>query len=337
MATKSQPASSAGKKSATASAGTAKKKAAAGKNKAKQTSKPPRKTATKTPPVITSRKALLLKSFAPMASPAPPYCPPSPEAAPLRARDPFISAASPEERDRIRRLLFKRFDRLAQPAPAAPGGAPRSVPPPPHATATGTPRQRDPARRILTFGALALAAILALLVVSSTMNKSRYYLKSGSSGVEVWKGTFSPTGTRKIMALGDISAPTDGQGPVSRDVAYALMFDAFIRQADDLLNEQAVPDFKLIRQRLVQALPYAVNAPAAETAHRRIAKIDMMMHVYKADILAGKGTPEALSEAREILAGALDLDIDSAERSLVAQKLKWLGEKQERGGTETDE
>jgi len=337
-AKKAAPKKKPGKKKAAPGA-VAKRKPAA-KPKAKKTAVSRKK------PV--SIRDLLAKKFD-MPAPAKKYSPPS--AGKGRATvssPPFFTGETPEETKRVRRLLFKRFDVKPSEEEADAGSAPEPKPEPPKVAMQPTgivaplseasggekapavspsKRHMDSGQKIVSIGIGILALLLALVMWSSALNVGKYYMKTVSGEVEIWKGRFSPRGAEKIFTLDRTALPADLKEAYGKEEALPLIFEGIVNNTDALLNKEEMPGFDFIRRELTKARPYAVSDQMSDRLQRRTDKIDMMALVYKADVLAGKGTTADLKRARETLEKALALNLDEAEKGLVEQKIAWIDQK----------
>lgn len=187
----------------------------------------------------------------------------------------------------------------------------------------------DPMHKMAAVGLCVLAALLIMVLWASASNVGKFYVKPVDGQLEIWKGRFSPKGVDKIFILSGASMPAELKEVYSKEEAYALIFEGVIVDADALLGTEGIPDFERIRRTLASARPFAVSKEMVQRLQRRLDKIDMMALVYKADVLAGKGTAEDLARARESLEKAMGLNLDEAEKGLIEQKIKWVDQKLE--------
>jgi len=338
---KKKPSGKAAPKKKAAGANTKVKKAAAPKATPGKKKAPGRKAAAKRKPAArpkakksaASRKKpvsirdLLAKKF---NMPAPPkrYAPPSDGKGTATASSPpFFSGETPEETERVRRLLFKRFDLTPLEEKRSSGSVPVPEPVPPKAAASPSKRPMDSDQKVVGIGIGILVLLLALVMWSSALNVGKYYVKTNNDEVEIWKGRFSPGGAEKIFTLDRTALPADLKAVYGKEEAFPLIFEGILNNTDALLNRAEMPGFDFIRRELTTARPYAVTDQMSDRLQRRIDKIDMMALVYKADVLAGKGSAADLKRARETLEKALGLCLDEAEKGLVEQKIAWIDQK----------
>jgi hypothetical protein len=185
----------------------------------------------------------------------------------------------------------------------------------------------DPMQKMAAFGVAALAVLLIMVLGTSASNVGKFYVIPVDGQLEIWKGRFSPKGRDKLYTMDNAFMPADVKDVYSKEEAYGLIFEGVIADADALLDTEEMPDFEHIRRTLASAGPFAVSKEMVGRLQKRLDKIDMMALAYKADVLAGKGTVEDLTRARESLEKAMGLNLDEAEKGLIQQKINWVDEK----------
>jgi hypothetical protein len=250
---------------------------------------------------------------------------------------PFFTGETASETERVRRLLFKKFDSdatdardkagvVVKPPVQKPGKVqeeealhPAAVP--------EEKRTMDPMQKMAAFGIAVLAVLLIMLLWKSADNVGKFYVVPADGHLEIWKGRFSPNGLDKIYTLRNAAIPAELKTVYSREEAYGLIFEGLMADADALLGVEEMPDFEGIRRILASAGPFAVSTEMSGRLRKRLDKIDMMALAYKADVLAGKGTVADLTLARKSLEKAMELNLDEAERGLIEQKINWVDQK----------
>lgn len=316
----------------------------------------PKKAAAKKKVTAVSIKALLKRKFdVPVSGKK--YSPPS-----GRKRDaevsspPFFVGETAEETDRVRRLLFKRFDSVSgdardravegtepsvrETAKLEDGTTVQTVGQTDGETASGLfstsggeglfPEEKktmDPMQKMAVLGLGVLVVLMIMVMWASALNVGKFYVKQVDGQLEIWKGRFSPKGADKIFTLSSASMPAEPKEIYSKEEAYTFIFEGIITDADALLGTDEMPDFEHIRSTLASARPFAITKEMSGRLQRRLDKIDMMALVYKADVLAGKGTMESLTRARESLEKAMGLNLDDVEHGLIEQKINWVDQK----------
>ena len=321
------PKASSKKKKAPGSKAEAKKAAPGAAAKRKPAAKPKAKKTAVSRKKPVSIRDLLAKKFD-MPAPAKKYAPPSAGKGRDRVSSPpFFTGETQEETERVRRLLFKRFDVTPSEEKSDAGSGPEPKPETPKVASSPSRQPMDSDQKIASIGIGILVLLLALVMWSSASNAGKYYMKTVSGDVEIWKGRFSPRGAEKIFTLDKAALPADLKEVYGKEEAFPMIFEGIVNNTDALLNREEIPGFDFIRGELEKARPYAVSDQMSARLQRRMDKIDMMALVYKADVLAEKGTTVDLKHAREALEKTLALNLDEAEKGLVEQKIAWIDQK----------
>jgi hypothetical protein len=218
--------------------------------------------------------------------------------------------------------------------PGKGGGEPPGPPPPPPPGGPQEPSP-EPMSRSLKMLIIGVAAVFACLIIASALNSGKYYVTATSSGVEIWKGDFSPQGREKVIELEGMAPPEGLEGRVSRQEAYSLPFDYYITKARKLSEKTGVPDYGAIREKLEKAREYAVSAKQLRQVKDRLNHIEFTLLLNRADLAAAKETPEGYGKALEHLREARRHALTPSERELVAKKIRSLQKKQKKAGSES--
>jgi len=179
-----------------------------------------------------------------------------------------------------------------------------------------------PLRKIwlLGFGGFVFIILIGLVIRASYHNRDRYYLKSTAGAVEIWQGTFSPAGKKRILIMPGIQLPAEIRNVYAKEEVYPLAFNFYIQKADILMEVPGMPDFMGIKSYLNMALSFATTEELRQTAHARINQIDRMILFYKADVAATKGTRAGLEAALDYLDQAAQLNPDDIETETIRKK-----------------
>ena len=156
-------------------------------------------------------------------------------------------------------------------------------------------------RFLLIASSLIFIILMGLVIRASYENTEKFFLKSGSGAVEIWQGTFSPGGKKRILIMPGVEVPTKTKSVYTREEVYPLAFNFYVSKADALMEVPGMPDFVGIKSYLNRALSFATTEDLRQTAHRRINQIDRMILLYKADVAAIKGTRASLETALDYL------------------------------------
>ena len=177
-------------------------------------------------------------------------------------------------------------------------------------------------RRSVVFGMtiLLIVTLMGLVVHASYRNADKYYLNFAAGALEIWQGTFSPGGKKRILIMPGVQKPTDIQAVYTKKMVFPLAFNFYISKADALMAVKGMPDFVGIKSYLNRALSFAITDEHRQTAHARIDQIDRMILLYKADVAATKGTRSGLEAALDYLDQAAALNPDEIETELIKKK-----------------
>ena len=167
---------------------------------------------------------------------------------------------------------------------------------------------------------LVLVVLMGLVVHASYRNADKYYLISAAGAVEIWQGTFSPGGKKRILIMPGVQKPTEIKPVYKRDAVYPLAFNFYLSKADALMAVTGMPDFVGIKSYLNRALSFATSEEGRQTAYARINQIDRMILFYKADVAATRGTRDGLEAALDYLDQAAGLNPDEIETDLIQKK-----------------
>jgi len=179
-----------------------------------------------------------------------------------------------------------------------------------------------PSRKIWLpgIGGFIFAILIGLVIRASYHNVDRYYLRSAAGAVEIWQGTFSPTGKKRILIMPGVQMPTEIKNVYTKEEVFPLAFHFYTKKADALMEVPGMPDFIGIKSYLNRALLFATTEELRQTAHVRINQIDRMILFYKADVAATKGTRAGLEAALNYLDQAAELNPDDIETEVIKKK-----------------
>jgi len=175
-------------------------------------------------------------------------------------------------------------------------------------------------RLLLIISGLIFIILMGLVIRASYNNTAKFYLKSAAGAVEIWQGTFSPGGKKRILIMPGMQLPEKTKSVYTREDVYPLAFNFYVSKADVLMEVPGMPDFVGIKSYLNRALSFATTDDFRRTAHARINQIDRMILLYKADVAAIKGTRASLETALDYLDQAAKLNPDEIETELIEKK-----------------
>jgi hypothetical protein len=178
----------------------------------------------------------------------------------------------------------------------------------------------------LALTGLIFMILMVLVIRASYQNTKNYYLESASGAVEIWQGTFSPGGKKRILIMPGVQMPATIKDVYAKQGVYLLAFKFYISKADILMEVPGMPDFVGIKSYLNKALSFATTEELQETVHARINHIDRLILLYKADVATVKGTPAGLETALKYLDQAAELNPDEIESELIQKKKTGINE-----------
>ena len=173
---------------------------------------------------------------------------------------------------------------------------------------------------IFAITALVIIILMGLIIDASYRNTDKYYLKFTAGALEIWQGTFSPGGKKRILIMPGVQKPAQIKPVYTQKAVFPLAFNFYISKADALMAVAGMPDFVGIKSYLNRALSFATTEAHRQTAHARINQIDRMILFYKADVAATRGTRSGLETALEYLDQAAALNPDEIENELIKKK-----------------
>jgi len=326
-------------------------KAPKSKPAAKKAAAPKKKAAAKKPPTI---KELLFQKFDTWAPQSVYKAPPAHDAGRDYTAPPMISADSPKEEARMRKLLFARFSpddleaaakesaakRAAEKKAAEKAGAEKKAaakkaaaqeaaaekqPPEAEVSVSYSPPPEDappadPMDRAFKYSIAGFAALLLLLIGYSFANTGNYYLDSANGGLKIYQGRFAPMGKELMITLPGVQLAEPAEDVYSRSQVFPLIYNFYLDKADALLAAPGLPDYEGIRRYLQEALQFATASDQRKAVYARIDGIELMTLLYKADVAASKSTLDSLEEALDYLDEAARLEIDTSQAELIDQK-----------------
>ncbi|MBF0100510.1 MAG: hypothetical protein HQK77_06335 [Desulfobacterales bacterium] len=159
--------------------------------------------------------------------------------------------------------------------------------------------------------------VIAMIVSASISNRQNYYIKPTDTGIEIWRGNFAPLGEDKMIFLESIKAPDVLKEKYTKKEVYLLICKYYIQQSDSFLAVSVIPDFNRIVKELKVGLSYAIDASQKENILHRLATIDLMVLLYKANAAASTKTPDGYQKALDYLNTALKLNLTDSQNKLI--------------------
>jgi chemotaxis protein histidine kinase CheA len=179
----------------------------------------------------------------------------------------------------------------------------------------------DPMEKAMKYLVAAVVVLVALIIGSSMINKTKYYMSSKQGALEIWQGRFAPMGEELLITLPGVQLPETTKDVYLKKDVFPIIFNYYVEKADTLLEVPGMPDFEGIKSYLNRALSYAVTSASTETAFNRLNNIELMILFYKADVAADKATLSGLKDAKHYLDQASGLSTNDLQASIITQKV----------------
>ena len=179
----------------------------------------------------------------------------------------------------------------------------------------------DPMEKAMKYLVAAVVVLLALIVGSSMINKTKYYMNAKQGALEIWQGRFAPMGEELLITLPGVQIPETIKDVYLKKDVFPIIFNYYVEKADTLLEIPGLPDFEGIKSYLNRALSYAVTSASTEAAFNRLNNIELMILFYKADVASGKATLSDLKDAKHYLDQAAGLGTNDLQAGIITQKI----------------
>ena len=180
--------------------------------------------------------------------------------------------------------------------------------------------KQHPFRIAVSLVSMLLLVLIGLIIYTSHLNTKKYYLQPYAGALEVWQGTFSPAGKKRVVIMPGVKPPAEIKPVYNQQEVYPIIFNYYLEQADALIHSPDVFDFTDIKFYLDRALAFATYDVDRAAVKTRLNRIDRVILYYKADVAASKGTIASLEAAVEFMDRAAALGPDDIESELISKK-----------------
>jgi hypothetical protein len=181
--------------------------------------------------------------------------------------------------------------------------------------------ESDPMEKAMKYLIAAVVVLVALIVGSSMINKTKYYMNAKQGALEIWQGRFAPMGEELLITLPGVQLPETTKAVYLKKDVFPIICNYYVEKADTLLEVPGLPDFEGIKGYLNRALSYAVTSASTEAAYNRLNNIELMILLYKADVASGKATLSGLKDAKHYLDQAAGLSKNDLQTNIITQKI----------------
>lgn len=176
-------------------------------------------------------------------------------------------------------------------------------------------------KNIYAIAALVIVILLPLLMMSVS-NSGKYYLKESKGAVEIWKGAFAPVGKDLLLVLHGTDAPEPIKDVYTAEDVYPLAFGYYLKKSEHMIKTPGVPDFEALKSELMAAECYATTKDERRLIEERIDTIDMMVLLYKADVMIERGSLDDLKIAKKYIKKATKLDAGEADINMAKERYR---------------
>jgi transposase len=228
------------------------------------------------------------------------------------------------EQDRIKEVLFRRFDGEAPPAKeAAPEAPAPKAAEEPTSPPSYTPPPEEPTDKMFKYAVGALACVIAILLLASLSNSNKFAFKQNDQMVELWRGRFAPMGWNRVASFSDPKILTGVQQKTaySKKQTYGILSDYFINRADEILKTGETPDLKAAKSYLGHASKYALTDARQQEIRRRLNRMNFLVLLGKGELARSKGTVPDFETAKKYLTQAIPYASTDLEKDMLAKNL----------------
>jgi hypothetical protein len=226
------------------------------------------------------------------------------------------------EQDKERKkLLFKRFDGEASKEPEK-AAEPKTTEEPPSAPSS-TPPPQEPMDKTLKYAIGAFACVIAILLLASLSNSSKFFFRQKDRMVELDQGRFAPMGSQVVASFSDlrILSGVRQHEAYTKKQAYGIISDFFVKRADGILTTGDTPDLKAAKSYLAQASKYTVSDAGRREVQTRLNRMDFLVLLSKGELARSKGTVTDFETAKGYLTQAIPFASTDPEKDMITKNL----------------
>jgi colicin import membrane protein len=178
----------------------------------------------------------------------------------------------------------------------------------------------DPAEKMLYYGMAGFVLLVLIIVLASWMNTQHYYVKTSDGAVGIWQGKFAPKGAKHLISFPGLQMVEPIKETYTANEVFPIIYQYYLDKADILLEVPGMPDFDGVKEYLDKSLAYATTRDMRKVIKSRLDSINLMVLLYKAEVVASKNTLEDLETALGYLKKALAYEMDELDSARVKQK-----------------
>ena len=180
----------------------------------------------------------------------------------------------------------------------------------------------DPAEKMLYYGVAGFVLLVLIIVLASWMNTQHYYVKTSDGAVGIWQGKFAPKGAQHLISFPGLQMAKPIKDVYTANEVFPIIHQYYLDKADMLLEVPGMPDFDGVKEYLGKSLAYATNREMKKAINSRLDAINLLVLLYKAEVLASKNRLEDLNSALGYLKKALAYEMDELDSARIKQKVE---------------
>jgi len=180
----------------------------------------------------------------------------------------------------------------------------------------------DPAEKMLYYGVAGFVLLVLIIVLASWMNTQHYYVKTSDGAVGIWQGKFAPKGAKHLISFPGLQMAKPIKDVYTANEVFPIIYQYYLDKADMLLEVPGMPDFDGVKEYLGKSLAYATNREMKKAINSRLDAINLMVLLYKAEVVASKNRLEDLNSALGYLKKALAYEMDELDSARIKQKVE---------------
>jgi colicin import membrane protein len=180
----------------------------------------------------------------------------------------------------------------------------------------------DPAEKMLYYGVAGFVLLVLVIVLASWMNTQHYYAKTSDGAVGIWQGKFAPKGAKHLISFPGLQMAKPIKEVYTANEVFPIIYQYYLDKADMLLEVPGMPDFDGVKEYLDKSLAYATTREMKKIIKSRLDSINLMVLLYKAEVVASKNTLEDLETALGYLKKALAYEMDELDSARLKQKVE---------------
>ncbi len=184
----------------------------------------------------------------------------------------------------------------------------------------GERKPAEPMDRTIQFLAGGIALVLAILVIASFSNQSKFYITPTDQGIEIQQGLFSPVGKKTLVSLPGVPALEEIKSVYTKKEVFPLAFNYYLEQADAVLEQSDMPNFQTMQAHLKSAGMYALFQKDQLAIQHRFKNFELLLLLFRAEVASSRNTEDGYVAALGFFKQAEALKPDAEQAAFIASK-----------------